>query len=77
MNNGNVKQAHARPSLVDIRHVSIESTLPLEKRWKKYLHDIQHPTHFRCGPVTVRICFTEDGKTLAHHIKQYFSHYNR
>ncbi len=61
MNNGNEKQAHARPSLVDIYHVSIDSTLPLEKRWKKYLHDIQNPTHFRCGPVTVRICFTEDG----------------
>lgn len=77
MNRIKEKQAHVRPSLVDIRHVYIDPTLPPDKRWKKYLHDIQNPTHFLCGPVTVQIYFTTNGKDLAHHITHYFSHYNR
>ena len=51
-------------SLVDIRDVAVDSSLPKEERIAEYLRQIKDPFHFKCGKFTVTVRFTETGPTI-------------
>lgn len=51
-------------SLVDIRDVSVDKSLPREERIAEYVRQIGNPYHFRCGNFTIRASFTQGGATL-------------
>lgn len=51
-------------SLVDIRDVKIDTSLPVPERIKSYLDQVKNPYYFRVGDVAVHVCYTENGPTL-------------
>ena len=44
-------------SLVDIRDVKIDKTLPTEERIKSYVKQIKNPYKFKVGDVIVKVSF--------------------
>ena len=51
-------------SLVDIRDVKIDTSLPVPERIKSYLEQVKNPYYFRVGDVAVHVCYAENGPTL-------------
>ncbi len=54
-----------RESLVDIRDVHIDTSLPVAERVKSYIQQIKNPYVFRCGNTVVKVSYTEGGPSLA------------
>ena len=71
MRQQNIKEVNAG-DLVDIRTVSVDTSLPPEQRMMDYLEQIKNPYCFRCGDAVVSIHFTPGRTTLADLLKNYF-----
>lgn len=51
-------------SLVDIRDVEIDKTLPIEERMKSYVEQIKNPYMFKVGDTIVRVSYANTQETL-------------
>lgn len=51
-------------SLVDIRDVKIDRSLPVEERMKSYVEQIKNPYMFKVGNTIVRVSYKEDGPSF-------------
>ena len=51
-------------SLVDIRDVKIDRTLPVEERMKSYVEQIKNPYMFKVGNTIVRVSYRKDGPSF-------------
>ncbi len=51
-------------SLVDIRDVEIDKTLPIEERMKSYVEQIKNPYIFKVGDTIVRVSYANTQETL-------------
>ena len=58
-------------TLVDIRDVEIDQSLPQEERIRSYVQQIRNPYVFKCGEVIVKTVFAESGPTLDECMKRY------
>lgn len=50
--------------LVDIRTVSVDKTLPKQKRIAEFIRQIKNPHQFKCGDFTITTRFSVSGPTL-------------
>lgn len=53
-----------KESLVDIREVKVDKTLPKQERIASFIRQIKNPYHFRCGDFIITTRFSENGQTL-------------
>ena len=51
-------------SLVDIRDVRIDRTLPMEERVKSYVEQIKNPYLFKVGNTVVRVSYADTDRTM-------------
>ena len=51
-------------SLVDIRDVKIDRSLPVEERMKSYVEQIKNPYMFKVGKTIVRVSYKKDGPSF-------------
>ena len=51
-------------SLVDIRDVKIDRSLPVEERMKSYVEQIKNPYMFKVGNTIVRVSYKEGGPSF-------------
>lgn len=51
-------------SLVDIRDVKIDRSLPLEERMKSYVEQIRNPYLFKVGGTVVRVSYANTSATI-------------
>ena len=51
-------------TLVDIRNVTVDKTLPREERIAEFVRQIKNPYCFRCGKFIVSASFSDAGPTL-------------
>ena len=56
--------------LVDIRTVSVDKTLPKEKRIAEFVRQIQNPYQFKCGDFIVTARFSANGPSLEECLEQ-------
>ena len=61
-----------RASLVDIRTIRIDKSLPATERMEQYLEQIRNPYCFLCGESVIRLRFSDDAGDLKSHLKNYF-----
>lgn len=67
MNSDNID----RDSLVDIRSVSIDATLPKEERMRDFVRQIKNPYLYRHGKYVVKIAFADTDITLEERLADY------
>lgn len=53
-----------RDTLIDIRDVKIDRSLPLEERVRSFVEQIKNPYCFRCGDAVVKTSFLDTDVTL-------------
>ena len=53
-----------RDSLVDIRSVEIDTSLPKEERMRDFLRQVKNPYLYRHGKYVVKLTFSETDITL-------------
>lgn len=58
-------------TLVDIRDVKIDQSLPKEERIRSFVKQIRNPYVFKCGNVIVKTVFAESGPTLDECLERY------
>lgn len=58
-------------TLVDIRDVEIDQSLPQDERIKSYVQQIRNPYVFKCGEVIVKTYFAESGPSLDDCLERY------
>ena len=51
-------------SLVDIRDVKIDRSLPVEERMRSYVVQIKNPYMFKCGNTVVRVSYADTTQTI-------------
>ena len=51
-------------SLVDIRDVKIDRSLPVEERRKSYVEQIKNPYMFKVGNTVVRVSYANTTQTI-------------
>ena len=51
-------------SLVDIRDVKIDTSLPVEERIKSYVEQIKNPYMFKVGKTVVRVSYANTQNTI-------------
>ena len=51
-------------SLVDIRDVRIDRSLPVEERMKSYVEQIKNPYMFKVGNTIVRVSYANTTQTI-------------
>lgn len=51
-------------SLVDIRDVQIDRTLPMEERVKSYVEQVKNPYLFKVGSTVVRVSYADTSRTM-------------
>ena len=51
-------------SLVDIRDVRIDRTLPMEERVKSYVEQVKNPYMFKVGDTIVRVSYADTNRTM-------------
>ena len=61
-----------RDTLVDIRNVEIDTTLPKEQRMLQFLEQIQNPYCYRCRNIVVKVVFNENGPTIEEKLINHF-----
>ena len=59
-------------SLVDIRNVKIDTSLPVLERIKSYIEQVKNPYYFRVGDVAVHVSYSESGPSLQDILEGYF-----
>lgn len=64
MENSNPKCETLLDSLVDIRSVKIDRSLPVEKRAAAYVQQIRNPYLFRVGSTVVRVSYADTQATI-------------
>jgi hypothetical protein len=60
INNENINDTE----LVDIRTISVDTSLPKQERITEFIRQIKNPYRFKCGKFTVSVRFAENGPTL-------------
>lgn len=60
-----------RDSLVDIRNVQVDRSLPCGERFADFLRQVKNPYCFRCGEVVVKVYFADTDVTLEERLKHY------
>ncbi|MCF0134302.1 MAG: hypothetical protein HUJ72_10580 [Blautia sp.] len=60
-----------RESLVDIRNVEIDRSLPKEERIRQFVKQIKNPYCFRCGEAVVKMSFMDTDITLEDRMEHY------
>ena len=60
-------QAHNEllATLVDIRDVKIDRSLPIEERVKSYVEQIKNPYMFKVGNTVVRVSYADTNRTMS------------
>ena len=51
-------------SLVDIRDVKIDRSLPIEDRVKSYVEQVKNPYMFNVGNTVVRVSYADTNRTM-------------
>lgn len=51
-------------SLVDIREVKIDRSLPIEERVKSYVEQVKNPYMFKVGNTVVRVSYADTNRTM-------------
>ena len=51
-------------TLVDVRDVQIDKTLPIDERIKSYVEQIKNPYMFKVGNTVVRVSYANTSRTL-------------
>lgn len=51
-------------SLVDIRDVKIDRSLPIEERVKSYVEQVKNPYMFKVGNTVVRVSYANTNRTM-------------
>ena len=51
-------------SLVDIRDVRIDRSLPMEDRVRSYVEQVKNPYMFKVGNTVVRVSYADTNKTM-------------
>lgn len=51
-------------SLVDIRDVKIDRSLPMEERVKSYVQQVKNPYMFKVGNTVVRVSYADTSRTM-------------
>lgn len=51
-------------SLVDIRDVKIDRSLPIEDRVKSYVEQVKNPYMFKVGNTVVRVSYADINRTM-------------
>lgn len=51
-------------SLVDIRDVKIDRSLPIEERVKSYVEQVKNPYMFKVGNTVVRVSYADTNLTM-------------
>lgn len=51
-------------SLVDIRDVQIDRSLPMEERIKSYIEQVKNPYMFKVGNTVVRVSYADTERTM-------------
>ena len=59
-------------TLVDIRDVSVDQSLPVRERILQFIALIKNPYLYKCGDKVVRISFAESEVTFEERMKGYF-----
>ena len=49
---------------VDIEAVNMDQAMPAAWRAEEYLRQIGNPYAFKCGEISVNVCFAESGRTF-------------
>ena len=60
-----------RDSLVDIRSVKVDTSLPIEERKRDYIRQIKNPYLYRHGKYVVKLTFSETETTLEQKLTDY------
>lgn len=60
-----------RDTLVDIKNVKIDRSLPFEERVRSFVEQIKNPYCFRCGDVVVKTSFLDTDVTLEDCVESY------
>ena len=60
-----------RDTLVDIRDVKIDRSLPLEEHVRSFVEQIKNPYCFRCGDAVVKTSFLDTDVTLEDCVESY------
>lgn len=58
-------------SLVDIKDIHIDETLPRRQRFTEFIRQIGNPYCYRCGKVIVKVCFSNTDATLEDRLEHY------
>ena len=58
-------------TLVDIRDVHIDRTLPKDERIKSFIRQIKNPYVYKCGDLVVKVSFANEGETLDERMEHY------
>ena len=57
--------------LVDIRDVTVNTSLPKDERILDYLSQIKNPYCFKCGKTVVKVSFADTNATLEDRLEKY------
>ena len=60
-----------RDTLMDIRDVQVDRTLPRGQRFADFLRQIGNPYCYRCGKMVVKISFSDTEATLEDRLEHY------
>ena len=60
-----------RDSLVDIRDVVIDTSLPKEERMKQFIQQVKNPYLYKHGKYVVKITFSDPNTTLEERLASY------
>jgi len=59
--------------LVDIQSVTVDTSLPQNERIAEYIRQIKNPYRFKCGKITVKAKFADNGVSLEDCLQRIFS----
>ncbi|MDR2023851.1 MAG: hypothetical protein LBQ71_11565 [Hungatella sp.] len=58
-------------TLVDIRKLDIDPTLPRDERLKEFIRQVKNPYCFKVGKIAVSVGFNKDGHTFEKCMEHY------
>lgn len=58
-------------TLVDIRDLNIDTSLPKEERMQEFVRQVKNPFCFKVGKVTVGVSFSGDGVSFEQRMEHY------
>jgi len=58
-------------ALVDIRDVTVNTSLPRDERLLDYLEQIKNPYCFKCGKAVLKVSFADTEATLEDRLEKY------